>query len=483
MGKEIISLQPTCVWEKFYEITQIPHPSAHEAMILDYVESFAQRLGLQTVRGANHYIIVRKPASAGCEQRQSVALQAHIDMVPQKLPEKNHDFLTDPIQTIIDNGWVRADGTTLGSDDGIGVAAALALLESKTIKHGPIEVLFTTEEETLMAGANALEPNILRSKILFNLDYEQEGDICIGGAGGLDLKARFNFTKIETADDDIAFRVTVSGLNGGHSGLDINLGRANAIKLLVRFLKFAAANYESMLSSIDGGSLHNAIPREASAVITIDAEDKADFIEAVEEFEDTLREEYSNTEPSLSFTATLTDTPSVVIDEMTTDDIINAIQGCPNGVIRMNSMVDGVVDSSTNISTIVSTENYVDVTLLVRSIYDSEKEDIASSVESVFRLAGAEMEFGASYPSWNQSNEFPLLLKAKEVYRKLFDTEANTVVMHAGLECGIFADSYPEMSIISFGPTLKYPHSPSEKVNIESVGRFWQFLTELIESV
>lgn len=483
MGKEITQLKPYGLWNKFYELTQIPRPSGHEEEVLNFVENFGRSNGIEVIRNGNNSIILRKQATKGYENRKCAILQAHLDMVPQKNSDKQHDFTRDAIETIIDGIWLHANGTTLGADNGIGAAAALAILADNSIPHGPIEVLLTTEEETGMVGAFALQPNILNGSILLNLDSEQEGELCIGGAGGLDATAIFPISKEETAEDDIAFCVSISGLCGGHSGIDIHLGRANANKLLFRFLKFAAATYESMVADICGGSLRNAIPREANAIITIDKDDEADFIEAVEEFEDMFRDEYSKVEPNLSFTAERVEKPTSVFSEMTTDDIINAVQGCPNGVIRMSDDMPNLVETSTNMASIVTTDKQVEIRFLIRSSIDSAKEDVASSIESVCRLAGAEVEMNEGYPGWKPNIDSEILRISKSVFKSTFGTEAKVTAMHAGLECGILAGAYPYWDMISFGPTLKYPHSPAEKVDIASVERFWTLLTEILKAI
>ena len=387
MGKEITGLVPSELWRHFYALTQIPRPSKHEDAALDYCASVGKSLGIEVVRDSVGNVILRAPASLGYEHLAPVILQGHADMVPQKNHNVKHDFLVDAIQTHVADGWVRAEGTTLGADNGIGVSAALAVLSDASVKHGPIEVLVTREEETSMYGANALRPGLLHGRFLLNLDSEQEGVFSVGCAGGVDVEATFKGALVATADEDIAFDVRISGLKGGHSGMDINLGRANANKLLVRFLKFAAANYESMLSEISGGDMRNAIPREAHAVLTIDSEDKEDFIEAVEEFEDMFRAEYSTTEPNLRFYAEPVPTPSHVIDEMTADDLINALQACPNGVSRMSADVPGLVQTSANLAIVQSQGERIVVKLLLRSSVDTEKDDLVSSFESIFRLA------------------------------------------------------------------------------------------------
>lgn len=483
MGKEISQLSPEGVWKNFYALTQIPRPSHYADGALEYIKKYAEDLGLQAFRDEVGNTIIRKPATPGMEDRVGVILQGHADMVPQKNADKVHDFLKDPIETIIDGDWVKANGTTLGADNGMGVAAAMAVLADKTLVHGPLEVLVTIDEETSMAGASGLKKGALNGDILLNLDSETEGELYIGCAGGLDVNARFHYSDVETAEEDIAVKVTLSGLHGGHSGMDIALGRANANKLLFRFLKFAAANYEAMLSEVHGGNMRNAIPREAWAVVTIDSEDKEDFMEAVEEFEDMFRDEYAVTEQGLAFTAEVVATPKTVMDEMSADDLINAVHGCPNGVIKMSSEMPGLVETSSNLAIVDSDNGITSVKFLVRSSVDSAKDDIASSIESVFRLAGAEVEMSGDYPGWKPNPQSAILKVIGDTYKKLYNKDADIRAVHAGLECGIMVGVYPHWDMISFGPTIQHPHSPDERVQISSIDRFWTLLTEVLRNV
>ena len=483
MGKEIAQLQPQGVWQHFYALTQIPRPSAHANAALEYIKNTALQLGYEAFRDDCGNTIVRIPATAGMENKVGVILQGHADMVPQKNDNKQHNFETDPIETIIDNGWVRANGTTLGADNGIGVAAAMAIMTDKDAVHGPLEILVTIDEETSMLGASELKSGILNGQILLNLDSETEGEVYIGCAGGLDVGAKFRYAQVETAPDDIAIKVCISGLHGGHSGMDISLGRANANKLLFRFLKYAAANYEAMLAEVHGGNMRNAIPREAWAIITIDSEDKEDFIEAVEEFEDMFRDEYSGTEQNLSFTAQIVEKPQTVMDEMSADDLINAIHGCPNGVIRMSTEMENLVETSSNLAIVDSHDGIIDVKILVRSSIDSAKDDIASSIESIMRLAGAEVEMSGEYPGWAPNTQSEALRILSDTYASLFGKKPSVRAIHAGLECGIMAGTYPQWDMVSFGPTIEHPHSPSERVNIESVDRFYTLLKNTLKNI
>ena len=481
-NKQLQTLEPKALWEHFRQLTLIPRPSRHEGAALEHIAEGGRSLGHEVIRNGGN-VIIRAKATPGLEGLTPVILQGHADMVPQKDPGVKHDFTTDPIETQITDGKVTARGTTLGADDGIGVAAALAVLTDQTVKHGPVEVLVTREEETSMSGASALEPGVLQGLILLNLDTESWGEICIGCASGIDVTATFHGNRVETADTDVAVKVTLTGLRGGHSGMDINLGRANANKLMARFLKFAAANYESMLADIDGGNMRNAIPRSASAILTIDAEDLDDFMEAVDEFEDMFRSEFATTEPQLSFSAEKVELPATVLDEMTTDDLINALQGAPNGPLKMNADLPGLVETSSNLAIVKSEGDVITVKFLVRSSMESEREDVTSSLDSIFRLAGADVETSGEYPGWKPDVSSKALAVVKSSYERLFGTEPKVTAVHAGLECGIMGETYPNWDMVSFGPTIRHPHSPAESVDIESVGHFWQLLQDVLKNI
>ncbi|MGV8827169.1 MAG: aminoacyl-histidine dipeptidase [Breznakibacter sp.] len=483
MGKDITKLTPTGLWESFYDLTQIPRPSKREGKAIDFVEGFGKSLGYVTIRDEVGNVIIRKPATPGMENRKGIILQGHIDMVPQKNSDKQHDFDRDPIETIIDAGWVRANGTTLGADNGIGVAAGLAVLKDKSLKHGPVEILVTMDEEAGMTGANALNPGLLHGDILLNLDSEDEGELYVGCAGGVDANIRFAYDEITTAKTDVAFKLSLTGLRGGHSGLDINLGRANANKLMFRFLKYAVGEFDACLASIDGGNMRNAIPRESFALVTVDGEDGDEFLAAVSEFEAIFKHEYAGVEPSIKFVAEKTELPATVIHEMVQDDLINAIQGCPNGVVRMSADMPGLVETSTNLSIVKSNDGVIEVKCLIRSSVDTAKEDVCSSIESVFRLAGAHVEFGGAYPGWKPNMQSDILKTMQSVYQAKWGKTPEVKAIHAGLECGILGSAYPNWDMISFGPTIRNPHSPDEKVDVDSVAKFWDYLVATLENV
>ncbi|TAJ15571.1 aminoacyl-histidine dipeptidase [Marinilabiliaceae bacterium JC017] len=483
MSNEISKLEPKLLWESFYELTQIPRPSKKELQAIEYVEKFGKSLGLETIRDEVGNVIIRKPATPGMENRKGVILQGHIDMVPQKNSDNNHNFETDPIETLIEDGWVTANGTTLGADNGIGVAAGMAVLKSTGIEHGPVEALITMDEETGMTGANGLKPGLLQGDILLNLDSEDEGELYVGCAGGSNANVIFTYEEEAVPADSVAFKLNMTGLKGGHSGMDIVLGRGNSNKLMFRFLKAAVASVDARLASIDGGSLRNAIPREAFAVVTVPQENEKEFLELLAEMEQTFKAELANVEPTLTFVAEKTEMPAFVINEMVQDDLINGIQACPNGVIRMSDSMEGLVETSSNLAIVKSENKEVRIKCLIRSSVDSAKDDVESSMESVFRLAGAEVFFDGQYPGWKPNTDSQILNVMKEVYNNKWGKLPEIKGIHAGLECGILGSAYPHWDMISFGPTIRFPHSPDEKVNIETVDKFWKYLVETLKHI
>jgi dipeptidase D len=483
MNEVLLKLEPAVLWKHFKALCDIPRPSKKEGKAIDYVYDFGQQLGLETIKDDVGNIIIRKPATGGMEDRKTVVLQGHLDMVPQKNSDKDHDFETDPIEALVEGEWVTANGTTLGSDNGIGVAAALAVLESKELKHGPVEALFTIDEETGMTGAFGLKPGLLKGDILINMDSEEEGELYVGCAGGLNANAEFSYTEVPVQDNVVAYTLSVTGLKGGHSGMDINLGRANSNKLLTRFLKYASNNYSLRLASIDGGSLRNAIPRESFAVVTIPAEKENDFLVAVSDFEKIFKLEMALVEPDLKFSAEKTGNPSVTIDPETQINLIHAVHVCPNGVIRVSDSMEGLVETSTNLAVVKSENGKIRIQCLLRSSVDTAKDDLASRMQSLFQLAAAEVKFDGGYPGWNPNPDSAILKVMKGVYSSKFDREPEMKAIHAGLECGLLGGVYPNLDMISFGPTIKYPHSPDEKVHIESVQKFWDFLVDTLENI
>ncbi|MEJ5304190.1 MAG: aminoacyl-histidine dipeptidase [Bacteroidales bacterium] len=483
MSNDIHNLEPRSLWENFYSLTRIPRPSKNEDNIRTFLAEYGKKLGHETIVDRAGNVIIRKPATPGMENRKGVILQGHMDMVPQKNSDKQHDFNTDPIEALIDGEWVKANGTTLGADNGIGVAAAMAILESTNIPHGPVEVLITTDEETGMTGAQNLEPGILKGDILLNLDSEEEGELYVGCAGGIDGTFSFSPKYEPVMENTVAYQLTVKGLKGGHSGLDINLGRGNANKLLFRLLRHGHKEHGMRIAKVEGGSLRNAIPREAMAIIVIPALEKEKFLKCFDRTVKTIQKELELAEPNFSFTCSQAIMPTQVIDKGTQEKLINAVYACPNGVIRMSDAFPGVVETSTNLANVKMENGKIKVLCLLRSSVDSAKNDLAEMMACVFELAGAEIQFSGAYPGWRPNANSPILQTMKNVYHQKFGHVPEVKVIHAGLECGILGAVYPHWDMISFGPTIRNPHSPDEKVHIGSVQLFWDYLLETLKNI
>lgn len=479
----IQQLAPQLLWKHFYSLTQIPRPSGKIEPIATFLADFGKSLGLETLRDEAGNVLVRKPATPGMENRKPVVLQAHMDMVPQKNSGVAHDFENDPIDAYIDGDWVTARDTTLGADNGIGLAAAMAVLESTDIVHPPIEMFVTVDEETGMHGAFGLQPNFLQAEILINMDSEDEGELYVGCAGGIDANVSFAYSEVPVPDGDLALKVTLKGLKGGHSGVDIHLQRANANKLMFRFLKEAVADYEVRLAAIDGGSLRNAIPREAFAVITVPGEGVQDVMDLIDDYSALFTEEFAGVEDGIIFSAESTDLPSGLLPEEIQDDLINGVTACPNGVYRVIPELPSVVETSNNLAIVKSNGTTVECKCLIRSSVESRKDELASMVASVFGLAGAKVEFSGAYPGWKPNLQSPILKEMTKVYEDNYGKTPKVMIIHAGLECGILGMNYPKMDMISFGPTIRYPHSPDEKVNIATVEKFWDYLVKTLANI
>lgn len=483
MSKEILKLKPENVWKHFYELTQIPRPTGHTKAVEKYVVDFAKSLNLDVKQDKVGNVLITKPASQGMENAPTVILQAHLDMVPQKNSSVNHDFLKDAIDAYIDGDKVKARSTTLGADNGIGAAAILAIMEDNSLKHPKLEGLFTIDEEEGMVGAFGLEPGFLTGSILLNLDTEEEGELCVGCAGGVDENISWEFKDAEVPEGDVAVKISLTGLKGGHSGGEIHLGRANANKLMFRLLKEAVSTVEARLASIDGGSLRNAIPREAFAVVTLPAENVDALYELIEEYADTYTQEYKGVESNISLKGDKVELPAMLIPEEIQDNLINAIEACPNGVISMLQSFPGTVESSTNIASVKSTSGKIEVKFLTRSSSETRKDALDSSIESLFSLAGAKVESAGDYPGWQPNIDSHVLHVMKDVYKNKFGKEPIVQVVHAGLECGIILGSTPGLDIVSFGPTIMNPHSPDEFVEIDTVGKFYDYLISILEGL
>lgn len=480
---EILKLQPERIWYYFDEICKIPRPSKKEEKISDWLVEFGKKNKLETEKDVVGNVIIRKPATKGKEKSKAVVLQSHMDMVCEKNASTIHDFDKDPIQPLVDGDWVKAKGTTLGADDGIGMAAQLTLLESKDITHGPVECLFTVDEETGLTGAFALQPSFIRGEILLNLDSEDEGQLFIGCAGGKGTTITFSYKKEKVQADFITFKISVTGLKGGHSGDDINKGLGNAVKLMNRFLLNASNKYEIRISKIDGGNLHNALAREAFAIFAAPAEHKNKLIEYACSYNNIIKEELHVTEPDLKFVIEDAEKPANIIDADTQFRLLNSLYACPHGVIAMTADMPGLVETSTNLASVKTEDDKIIIQTSQRSSVETSKDDIAAMVASVFRLAGAEVKHGEGYPGWKPNVSSEILSVMKNSYIKLFKKEPLVLAIHAGLECGVIGEKYPGMDMISFGPTLRGVHSPDERINIESVDLFCKLLIEVLKTV
>lgn len=482
---EILNLNPKSVWRHFHSLNQIPRPTGQMKEVTKFVLDFGKSLNLESVQDKVGNVLIKKPASKGYEGAKTVILQSHLDMVPQKNSDVKHDFAKDPIKTHIDGEWVKANSTTLGADNGVGCAMMMAVLEDNSLKHPPLEAFFTVDEEVGMDGAFGLKKGFLSGTIMLNLDTEEDGDLCVGCAGGTDVNVSFQFkpdTKIEKGD--AAFKISLTGLKGGHSGTQIHLGHANANKLMNRFLKDVIRNYEARLATIQGGSLRNAIPRESFAVISIPEQLSDDLIDLVSEYETLFREEFAGTENAISFKAEKTEMPKSLLPVEVQDDLINAVEGCPNGVISMLADFPGVVESSLNLALVQSAEGTIEVKLLVRSSSESRKAWVCSSVESVFMLAGAKVEFDGAYPGWQPDANSELLNTMTKIYMTKYGSRPNVNVIHAGLECGIIqSNAGHKLDIVSFGPTITGAHSPDEAVHIPAVGKSYDYLLAILEEL
>lgn len=481
---EIKDLEPTMIWNFFDQITKIPRPSKKEGKIVRFLLDFAKSYGLEAKKDDANNILIKKPATSGKENIAPVILQSHVDMVCEKNNDVKHDFENDPIVTYIDNGWVKARGTTLGADDGMGVAASLAVLASKDLEHGPLECLFTTDEETGLTGAFALQKGFLTGDILINLDTEEEGEFYIGCAGGKNTLATFTYKPEEAPPGHFWFKVVVKGLNGGHSGSEIDKGLGNANKILNRYLWTLNRECPVLLAQIDGGNLSNAIAREAWAVAGIPMSYKEKASMLVNILQSEVKAELKVADPDVRIGIESTDIPETCIDGKTTGNLLNALYACPHGVMGMSFEIPGLVETSTNMASVKMKEgNTVVVTTSQRSSTNSLKTDVANKVTAVFTLAGAEIKATDGYPGWKPNSDSAILKISENVYLKLFGNKPEIKAIHAGLECGLFLEKYPNLDMISCGPTILGAHSPEERVDIATVEKWWKFLVELLKNI
>lgn len=480
---ELSQLSPQPLWDIFAKICSIPHPSYHEEALAEYILSWAKEQGFATDRDAVGNILIRKPATPGRENLKPVALQAHLDMVPQKNNDTVHDFTKDPIQPWIDGEWVKARGTTLGADNGIGLASALAVLTDKSVEHGPLEVLLTMTEETGMVGAFGLQPNWLQADILINTDSEEEGEIYMGCAGGIDFTSTLPLSRESIPAGYQPVQLTLKGLKGGHSGAEIHVGLGNANKLLARFLFAHAKNLDLRLVDFTGGTLRNAIPREAIATLAVPA-GKVDELKSLAlSYLETLRNELSLKEKNINVVVENVAASEQALTAQSRDTFIALLNSVPNGVIRNSDVMKGVVETSLNVGVVAMTQDEAKINCLVRSLIDSGKDYLVETLTALSELAGAKAVAKGSYPGWQPDASSPIMAVVGETYKALFGKTPNIQVIHAGLECGLFKKPYPEMDMVSIGPTITGPHSPDEQVQIESVGLYWKLLTALLKAI
>ena len=480
---EIKNLNPQCVWKNFHALTQIPRPSGHLEKIQQFLLDFGKEAGVEVFKDEADNIVMRKPASPGMENRKGVILQAHMDMVPQKTPESTHDFEKDPIEAYVDGEWVRAKGTTLGADNGIGVAAIMAVMEDKTLKHGPVEALITADEETGMFGANGLPEGELDGDILLNLDSETWGKFVIGSAGGINVTATLDYQEVETDPEDTALRITLKGLRGGHSGLEIHEGRANANKLMVRFVREAIEECEARLASWHGGNMRNAIPFKAEVILTLPKENILALKELVDAWKEDFIDEYKGIESGIEFYAEEVETPKMQVPVEIQDNLVDAIYACHDGVVRMIPSYPDVVETSSNLAIIDIADGNALIKLLPRSSREDMKDYIVKMIESCFNMAGMKIETSGSYGGWDPNPDSEILHLLLKVYKELNNEDGIIQVDHAGLECSIILGKYPHLDVVSMGPTMKSPHTTTERALWATVEPFWALLKKTLEEI
>lgn len=481
--EEIKNLKPECIWRNFYALTQIPRPSGHSEKIQQFLLDFSKKNGVEAFKDSAGNIVMRKAATPGYENRKGVLLQAHMDMVPQKAPDSKHNFETDPIETYVDEaGWVRAKGTTLGADDGLGVAAIMAVMESKDLKHGPVEGLITRDEETGMFGANDLPEGELNSDILMNLDSELWGKFVIGSAGGIDITSTLEYKPVAN-NQETAVRVTLKGLFGGHSGLEIHCGRANANKEMVRLVHKAVKELGVKLAEWHGGNMRNAIPFKAEVVLTLPADKVESLKKMVEAQRLLIEDEFKGIEKNVEFFVEPVENPKEILPAEIQDNLIEAIYACHNGVIRMIPAYPNVVETSSNLAIIDIEDGKVTIKILARSSREDMKEYVATMIESCFNMAGMKTVLSASYGGWDPNPNSEILNLLKKIYKEQNGTEATVQADHAGLECSIILSKYPGMDVVSLGPTLLSPHTTSERAEVATVEPFWKLLTTALEQI
>lgn len=483
MNSDILNLKPNRLWTHFSALNAVPRPSKKEERIMAFMINFGQHLNLDTLQDEVGNIIIKKPATPGMENRKTVVLQSHLDMVHQKNAETDFDFLTQGIQMYVEGDWVKAKGTTLGADNGLGVAAIMAILESTDIPHPPLEALFTIDEETGMTGAMGLQPNVLTGDILLNLDTEEDDEIGVGCAGGVDVTATNSYIEEMTPKTSVGFRLSISGLQGGHSGMDIHKGLGNANKFLGRLLHEGFNKFGLRISKINGGSLRNAIPRESVALVAVDQVHATAFEMATKTLISAIETEYKSLEPDLTITVTPTDLPKKVMALTDQQPLLKALIAVHNGVYRMSPDIEGLVETSNNVARVLVENGQILIGCLTRSSVESSKWDLAQTLKATFELAGCQVKFSGDYPGWTPNMKSSILELLTTLYKDLHGTDPHVAACHAGLECGILGQHYPDMEMISFGPNIKGAHSPDERAQISSVQKFWLFLKAILSSI
>lgn len=484
MSSEIRALEPKQLWNKFADLNAVPRPSKKEERVIQFMKDFGNNLGLETIEDEVGNVIIRKPASKGMEDRKPIVMQSHLDMVHQKNNDTVFDFEKQGIEMHVEGDWVKAKGTTLGADNGLGVATIMAVLESDTIAHPALEALFTIDEETGMTGAQGLKGGLLHGKILLNLDTEEDDEIGVGCAGGIDVTATRDYTEEETPEFKLGYKITVKGLQGGHSGMQIHEGLGNANKLMNRLLFDGFENFGLRISEIDGGSLRNAIPRESNATVAIDAAHEQAFEAEMKDLADMLKVEFKTMEPDLEIVISKIETPEKIMDLGVQEGLTRALYAALNGVYRMSPDIEGLVETSNNIARVIVKNGHIKVGCLTRSSVESTKEDLANTLRATFELTGCEVELSGDYPGWAPNMDSDILKLMVPIYERLNNGEKpHVAACHAGLECGILGTNYPDMDMISFGPNIKGAHSPDERAQISSAQKYWKFVLEILENI
>jgi len=483
MSSEIRRLQPQQLWNKFADLNAVPRASKKEERVIAFMKDFGKNLGLETIEDAVGNVIIKKPATAGMEDRVTIVMQSHLDMVHQKNNDTNFDFDTQGIDMFVEGDWVKAKGTTLGADNGLGVATIMAILESNDIAHPAIEALFTIDEETGMTGAMGLKGGLLEGEILLNLDTEEDDEIGVGCAGGIDVTATRSYTEEETPEFKIGYVITVKGLQGGHSGMQIHEGLGNANKIMNRVLFDGFENFGLRISEIDGGSLRNAIPRESKAIVAIDAVHEDAFLLEIKQQAETIKTELKTMEPDLEITVSKTNTPDKIMDLGVQEGLTRALYAAWNGVYRMSADIPDLVETSNNIARVIVKDGRIKIGCLTRSSVESSKIDLANTLRATFELTGCEVELSGDYPGWTPNMDSAILKVLSRIYKDMNGEEAHVAACHAGLECGILGTNYPNMDMISFGPNIKGAHSPDERAQISSAQKYWKFVLEILKAI